>query len=353
MQLKSVKVVRLKTPMIGQTKEFAIKIEIICEIASAHEGNINSLFELLRCADNTGSDWVKLQIYQFDELVASDNEKFADLKIIELTPLDWFKVLDFAEKLQIKLIIEPFDYNSFLLVRNHPAIEGFKIPTSDLLDVRFVRDVLAEGKTVFIAVGGTELKELDAIMSSARDYEETEVILLHGFQNFPTKLEDSLLNKISSFIERYNCRVGFADHIDASDQELSRTLPSMAIAAGASVIEKHLTLDRAKKSYDYYSALNPDEFDRFVKYIYSVSHALGHADLSTLSEAELSYRNNMKKFAVVAEDISAGSLLDLSKISYKRTAEPGLTHSDIAEFVHKRFRHSMHKNKIVLSNDFE
>lgn len=353
MQLKSVKVVLLMTPMIGQIEEFAIKIEIICEIASAHEGNIDKLLELLRHADKTGSDWVKLQIFQFDELVASDNENFADLKIIELSPLDWVNVLDFAEKLQIKLIIEPFDYNSFLLVRDHPAIEGFKIPTSDLLDARFVSDVLAEGKTVFIAVGGTELKELDAVMYSAKDYKGTEIVLLHGFQNFPTKLEDSLLKKIPSFIGRYNCRVGFADHIDASDQELSRTLPAMAIAAGASVIEKHLTLDRDKKSYDYYSALNPGEFDRFVQYINSLSHALGHADLSTLSEAELSYRNNMKKFAVVSEDISAGSLLDFSKISYKRTAEPGLTHSDIGDFLDKKFRHSMQKNRIILSNDFE
>jgi N,N'-diacetyllegionaminate synthase len=353
MQLKFVKVVHLKTPMIGHNEESTIKIEIICEIASAHEGNIESLFELLRCADRTGSDWVKLQIYQFDKLVASDNEKFADLKIIELSPKDWVKALDFAEKLQIKLIIEPFDYDSFLLVRNHPAIDAFKIPTSDLLDARFVSDVFAEGKIVFIAVGGTELKELDAIMAAAKDHKNTEIILLHGFQNFPTKLEDSLLNKIPSFIGRYNCRVGFADHIDASDQELSRVLPAMAIAAGASIIEKHLTLDRDKKSYDYYSALNPDEFDRFVQHIHCVAQALGHHDLSILSEAELSYRNNMKKFAVVSEDISAGSLLDLSKISYKRTTEPGLTHSDLSRFSHKKFRHSMQKNRTILTNDFE
>lgn len=353
MQLKFVRVVPLKTPMIGQSREFAIKIEIICEIASAHEGNIETLFELLCCADRSGSDWVKLQIYQFDQLVASDNEKFADLKIIELSPKEWVKILDFAEKLQIKLIIEPFDYDSFLLVRNHPAIDGFKIPTSDLLDARFVSDVLAEGKIVFIAVGGTELNELDVIMGAAKDNKNTEIILLHGFQNFPTKLEDSLLNKIPSLIGRYDCRVGFADHIDASDQELSRVLPSMAIAAGASIIEKHLTLDRDKKSYDYYSALNPDEFDRFVQHIHTVAQALGHDDLRILSEAELSYRHNMKKFAVVSEDIAAGSFLDLSKISYKRTAEQGLTHLDMSGCVHKKFRHSMQKNRIVRSDDFE
>jgi N,N'-diacetyllegionaminate synthase len=339
--------------MIGQNEESIIKIEIICEIASAHEGNIEMLFDLLHYADRSGSDWVKLQIYQFDTLVASDNEKFADLKTIELSSQEWIKVLDFAKKLKIKLIVEPFDYGSFSLVRNHPAVDGFKIPTSDLLDVRFVSDVLAEGKIVFIAVGGTELNELDEIMDAARHYKGTEIILMHGFQNFPTKLEDSLLNKIPSFVKRYGCKVGFADHIDASDQELSRALPSMAIAAGASIIEKHLTLDRDKKSYDYYSALNPDEFHRFVQYMHTVAQALGHHDLRILSEAELSYRNNMKKFAVVSEDIAAGSLLDLSKISYKRTAEPGLTHSDMLRCAHKKFRHFMQKNRIIRSNDFE
>ena len=190
-------------------------------------------------------------------------------------------------------------------------------------------------------------------MALLETYGKTDVVLLHGFQNFPTKLEDSLLGKIPSLIKRYNCRVGFADHIDANDQELSRMLPSMAVAAGAQVLEKHLTLDRDKKSFDYYSALNPGEFRRFVEHIHRVGTAVGTDDLGIMSEAEVSYRNDMKKFAVMTEDVPSGSILDLSKVAFKRTTEPGLTHSDLNRIANRQFRRAVQKNRILSFDDFE
>ena len=233
--------------MIGLPKKNETQIEIICEIASAHGGDKSELFELLQCATRSGANWVKLQIFQFAELVASDNQRFSDLKTIELSPEEWIQALNFVETLPIKLIVEPFDYKSFIWLKDHPAIDAFKIPTSDLLDSKFVADVLAEKKTVFIAVGGTKISELDSIMEFAEAHSSTDVVLLHGFQNFPTKLEDSLLGKISRLIERYNCKVGFADHIDASDEELARTLPCMAVAAGARVLGIGLRVVRGER----------------------------------------------------------------------------------------------------------
>jgi len=339
--------------MIGQSDGMSMSIEIICEIASAHEGNVENLYQLLIAADKSGSDWVKLQVYQFEKLVATDNEKFADLKTIEISPINWLKILDFAETLKIKLIIEPFDYDSFVQIKNHKAIEGFKIPTSDLLDQRFISEVFAERKIVFIAVGGTKLVELDAVMETAKIYPATEVVLLHGFQNFPTSLVDSLLNKIPSLIKRYNCRVGFADHVDANESEISRSLPAMALAAGAKVIEKHLTLNRAKKSYDYYSALNPDEFMSFVKYVHQMSRALGSGELKTLSKAELNYRDNMKKFAVTTKDLNTGSLLNSADLAFRRTIKPGLTHTDLIRLKNKRIRRFVQKGRIISLDDFE
>ena len=339
--------------MIGQIDEISMSIEIVCEIASAHEGDIDNLYQLLIEAEKSGSDWVKLQIYQFEKLVANDNEKFADLKIIEICQADWLKVLDFSETLEVKLIIEAFDYESFVKVKNHTAIKGFKIPTSDLLDSKFVNEIFSQKKIVFIAVGGTKLTELDAVMETAKKYPATEVVLLHGFQNFPTRLGDSLLNKIPSLIKRYDCRVGFADHVDANDTEISRCLPAMAVAAGAQVIEKHLTLDRGKKGYDYYSALNPNEFISFVNYIKKMTESLGSGDLKSLSKAELSYRDNMKKFGVATKDLNIGSFLKSGDLAFRRTIEPGLTHTDLTKLKNNKICRFVKKGRIISLDDFE
>jgi sialic acid synthase SpsE len=285
--------------------------------------------------------------------VASDNESFRDLKIIELSRAEWMKILDFSKNLKIKVIVEPFDFDSFDFIKNHPAIEAFKIPTSDVLDPKFLNGVLSQEKKVFIATGGAEIDELDKVLAVAEKYPKTGVVLLHGFQNFPTKLEDSHLNKIHSLQKRFKCRIGFADHIDAENQELSRLLPSMAIAAGASVIEKHLTLDRSERSYDFYSALNPDEFNQFVRHIRAIDSALGSSDLSNLSNAELEYRHNMKKFAVAAEDIQIGDNVDEAKIVFRRTSSPGMTHSEIKSLMNKKFSCTLKKHTLICGDHID
>ena len=114
------------------------KVSIICEIASAHSGNINTLKKLLLAANDANSDWVKIQIFQFDSLVAGENTKFGELKQIELTPLEWIKAINFSKNFKPKLIAEVFDFPSFQLVKNEPTVKAFKIPTADLGDKTFV-----------------------------------------------------------------------------------------------------------------------------------------------------------------------------------------------------------------------
>lgn len=327
-------------------------VDIICEIASAHNGDADELRKLLAAADLSGADWVKVQIYRFENLIAGDNATFSDLKKIEIPLFDWTKILDSLTSIKTRVIVEPFDDESFDHIKDHAAVAAFKIPTADLADLSFVESVLSQAKPVFIAVGGAKLEELDSVFEIYQRYKDTEVILLHGFQNFPTRLEDSLLSKIRSYQQRYQCRVGFADHVDAEDEEVARTLPSMAMAAGASVIEKHLTLDRSKKGPDYYSALNPDEFTLFVEHIRTMTAALGESDLAELNDAELEYRNKMKKFAVVNSDFTSGDLLESAAIEYRRTSEPGLTRQQIDELSSRKLVVNLPSGSLILENMF-
>lgn len=304
-------------------------IAVICETASAHGGDADRLIDLLDAAEKADADWVKLQVFCTERLVARDNESFALFKSIELNPPQWHRVFSHAAGLKPRLIAEVFDTLSLELAAAEDAVEAYKIPTADLGDSEFVDAVCRQGKPVFIAVGGANVEEIDAIVEQVTGHSGVELVLLHGFQNFPTRLEDSLLSRIPWLKARYGCQVGFADHVDAEDSELARTLPAMAVAAGAAVIEKHITLNRAAQGLDYYSALNPDEFVAFVRHIRRVHAAVGLADDGRLTAAETEYRNKMKKFAVTGKPIRRGTLLGEAMVEYRRTRLPGLTRKDV------------------------
>lgn len=328
-------------------------VSIICEIASAHCGHAGALKEMLAHAHAADSDWVKVQIYHFGSLVAGENAKFQELRDIELEPREWRDAIRYAGSLRPRVIAEVFDVPSFELVAGDEAVRAFKIPTADLGDKTFVDAICRQGKPVFIGVGGATFDEVDAIVEQVRQYPNVPLVLLHGFQNFPTRLEDSLLARIGLLRARYGCEVGFADHIDADDSELARTVPAMAIAAGASVIEKHMTRDRGARGFDYYSALNPAEFADFVRHMRRASKAIGPRQSTQLTEAELVYRNKMKKFAVLSRPVTHGTVVADAAIEFKRTSCPGMTRNALDSYRARTFAVDLPAGTILSDGQFE
>jgi len=315
-------------------------LTVIAEIASAHGGDVNLLKEMISEAKATGANFIKLQIYQFEKLVAGNNEKFQSLKTIELSQSEWLQILDYSSEINANLIAEVFDRDSFMLLKGRSEIHGFKIPTADITDIDFIDLICKENKTIFLGIGGATNIEIEKALECLRSYPDINFVLLHGIQSFPTKVEDCLLSRIPYLKEKYNCEIGYADHIDAEDSLLSFTIPAIAVGMGATVIEKHITLNREEKGFDYYSSLNPKEFSDFIAYIHSSNESIGPETDLNLTPAEISYRNNMKKFAILESEILAGSPLQSASIIYKRTSIPGMTRGEI----------DLHREKIAMQN---
>lgn len=328
-------------------------LTVIAEIASAHGGDVNLLMEMIASAKATGADLIKLQIYQFDQLVAGDNEKFQDLKTIELSQSEWLQILDYASEINAKLIAEVFDKESLMMLKGRREIHGFKIPTADITDIDFIDLICNENKTIFLGIGGATNIEIEKALECLKSYPDINFALLHGIQSFPTKVEDCLLSRIPYLKKKYNCEIGYADHIDAEDSLLSFTIPAMAVGMGATVIEKHITLDRGKKGFDYYSSLNPKEFSDFITYIHSAKESIGPETNLNLTPAEISYRNNMKKFAILESDILAGSPLQSASIKYKRTSIPGMTRGEIDLYSEKIAIQNFEAGHILQEENFE
>ena len=322
---------------------------IIAEIASAHEGQPDLAIDIAHHAVNAGADAVKFQIFNRDQLLTRKNSYYDEFGEIELSPEAWQKILEKVSIEKIDLIVEPYDMDSFDTAEKTGIVDGYKIPTASIGETALLEEVKNTGKPVYMGVGGAEWSEIKHAVSL---FKKSEITLLCGFQNFPTRLEDSKLYQIPQLKEAFGCAVGYADHVDAEDAEMARLVPALAVAAGATLIEKHITDDRARKGKDHYSSLNPDEFKDFVKLMHILPDIIGEEKEWILSEAELIYRKFTKRQAVAAQGIVTGKPFDIKDVIYKRTNEDGLSMQDISQFFGREVIRSKKADEPLKREDF-
>jgi len=308
---------------------------VIAEIASAHEGDVSLAKRMAASAAQTGADAVKLQIFRRDALIATVHPKFASFGEIELQPDEWREVIAVVAEADVDLIVEVYDEASLDLAETTSSVDAYKFPTSDIANLEFLRRVAGTGKPIYIGMGGATLDEVRRAVEVARNARGGQVTLVHGFQAYPTRIIDADLGRIAVLKREFDLPVCYADHTDAETHEYARALPALALAFGATSIEKHFTDDRGRKGRDHYSALQPEEFRDFVAYLAQASDAFG-AGSDTLSDAERLYRQQMKRNAVAAETLPAGTVLKAGHIAYKRTNAEGVGPADGGILIGKR-----------------
>jgi sialic acid synthase SpsE len=211
--------------------------------------------------------------------------------------------------------------------------------------------VAADGRPVFVSTGGSTFAEVALAIDRLTRGRTAGLVLLHGFQSFPTRIEDSNLRQIAALRARFGIPVGYADHVDG-ESPMAMALPLMALAAGARVIEKHITLDRRLKGRDYFSALNPDEFARLVTLVREADMALGRSD-DTLSKAEIEYRRLMKKTTVARRELKTGHVIADEDLVFRRAPREGVTPIEAASLVGRRVGRPVAANDVLTREDVE
>ena len=327
------------------------KVYVIAEIASAHEGDVDLAWKLYQIAHRTGACGIKLQIFQRDFLLSKYHNMYDEFGEIEIDKKGWLSLLSKAGKLSSDVIVEVFDESSLELSEASGVVKAYKIPTSNIGDQDFMKLVAGTNKTIYLGVGGATTKEVDSAVDYLKPLLKSKLILMHGIQSFPTNLEDSQISLISTLINKHQLDVGYSDHISAEERELSLILPSMAVAAGATVIEKHITDDRSKKGRDYFSSLEFLEFENFVSLMNNMNIIMGEVE-DGLQEAEGVYRNLMKRQAVASKSLKANKIVSNEDFEFKRTGVPGLTHEDIDKMQGKKLKSDKTKDQPVNFDDF-
>lgn len=283
---------------------------IIAELSGNHNQSYDRAVKLIEAAKEAGADAVKLQTYTADTItIDCDNEYFQINqgtiwdgttlhKLYEkaYTPWQWQpKLKKIAEDLGLICFSSPFDLTSidFLEDMNVPA---YKIASFEINDIPFIKKIASKNKPIIISTGIAYMSDIDEAIKACDD--NRQVILLKCASAYPTPYEDINLKTIPNMSETFDCIVGLSDHTLGNEVAIS------AIALGAKVIEKHMTLSRADGGPDAEFSMEPEEFKHMVECIRNVEKALGKVTYDLTYKQKKSREHSRSLFVV--EDIKEG-----------------------------------------------
>ncbi len=286
-------------------------VYIIAEISANHGQNYEQAVKIMEAVKQTGADAVKLQTYTPDTLtIDCDNEYFRIKGTIwegknlynlygeAYTPWDWQpKLKEIAEGLGLDLLSTPFDATAvdFLERMDVPA---HKIASFEIVDLPLLRKIAKTGKPIIMSTGMATLAEIDEAVQTIREAGGTQLALLKCTSAYPALPEDMNLHTIPHLAEAFGVPVGLSDHT------LDIAVPIVAVAVGACIIEKHVSLSRAAGGPDSAFSLEPHEFKAMVDAVRVAERAVGTVYYG-VSEAEAKSRIFRRSLFVV-KDMHAG-----------------------------------------------
>jgi N,N'-diacetyllegionaminate synthase len=284
-------------------------------MANSHEGDFVIAKKIIEKASNCKADGIKFQRFTADELALPNHENYQLYQSLEMSDNAWKKLVIFAKSKKLQVFFDVFGLKTAKVV-SKLNIDGIKIHSADLSNPVLLKFLSTFKKTILLSTAGSYPYEIHEALEYLQKTPK-EIILMHGFQGYPTSINEMNLSRISELKQKFNLPVGIMDHL-SGDSEFALIVPLLAISKGANVIEKHITLDRSKKGLDYYSSLNPNEFRTLVSYIRKTESSFGKSNFS-LSTNEKKYRLDHKKNTISKKLIKKNSKLTENLFDFKRT----------------------------------
>ncbi|HCX21924.1 MAG TPA: hypothetical protein DHN29_08415 [Cytophagales bacterium] len=325
-------------------------IFIIAELANAHQGDPTTAQLLVTSAANGGADAVKFQIYFANELFSPSHSEYTKFKNREWSFDVWKSLVVYARESGLQVGADVFGNNSLNLAFSLD-IDFLKIHSSDVSKYSLIQQIAQTSCPLLLSAGGTTMLELTEAIEAVEDIQRSRVCMMFGYQGFPTEIDDLHILRMNTIQRTFGIHVGLADHIDA-DLDMAIHLPLIALGQGCRIFEKHITYNRSAKGTDYYSSLEPKEFQQFVNQLRSGLVALGSKEI-TMGEAENNYRSRMKKHVTAGESLKSGTILTDDKLRLARIENHELSPLPMSSWIGKKLLRSVKKNHVFRYEDIE
>jgi len=303
-----------------------MSVFIIAEAGVNHNGSIKLAKELIDVAFESGADAVKFQTFKAESLVSRTAEKadyqkkttdssesqFDMIQKLELDVSAHKELLIYCQIKNIIFLSTPFDHDSVNLL-NQLGLQVFKIPSGEITNLPYLRHIGSLNKQVVLSTGMSNLQEVgDAltILINAGTSKEN-ITILHANTMYPTPMKDVNLNAMLTIQKEFGVAVGYSDHTVGIEVDIAAT------ALGASIIEKHFTLDKTMDGPDHKSSLEPKELKAMVRAIRNIEKALGSYEKKP-SPSESTNIDSVRKSIVSNQVIKKGDMLSDKNITTKR-----------------------------------
>jgi N,N'-diacetyllegionaminate synthase len=301
------------------------KVFIIAEAGVNHDGSLEKAKKLVEAAKTAGAHAVKFQTWKTESVVTTTALKaeyqvantgeletqFEMLKKLELKYSDFIELKKYCDELKIIFISTPDEIESARFLES--LQEVYKIGSGEITNLPFLRYVGSLKKQIIISSGMSNMSEIrDAIEVLVNaGTPKSKITALHCTSEYPAPMNDVNLNAINSMRESLGVEVGYSDHT------LGYEVSIAAVALGATVIEKHLTLDRTSPGPDHSASIEPNEFAEMVKAISNIEKALGDGR-KRIMPSELKNAELVRKSIVASCSISEGEMFTIENLAVKR-----------------------------------
>ena len=310
------------------------KVIIIAEAGVNHNGSLQRAKEMVKAAKAAGADYVKFQTaipelvissfapkaeYQ-KETTGSDQSQLEMCKAIHLPLSDYTILKSLCESEGIGFMSTPFDLVSIDLLAELGQ-DWMKVPSGEITNLPYLRKIAQTGIPVILSTGMSTLEEIsdavDILTGKSKKYptesklSQDDIIILHCNTEYPTPFCDVNLSAMEDIRRATGLRVGYSDHTVGIE------VPIAAVALGATVIEKHFTLDCNLPGPDHKASLEPDQLAAMVKAIRNIEQSIGNGE-KAVSQSERKNMTIARKSIVAAKDIAKGEILSEDNITIKR-----------------------------------
>ncbi len=303
------------------------KTIIIAEAGVNHNGAIELAKQLIDAAVSAGVDYVKFQTFNAAKLVTKhakkaeyqqknigieDDSQYRMLKKLELSVEHHYELIAYCKQKNIQFLSTAFDMESIEFLSSlHPDL--WKIPSGEITNYPYLKRVAEENKPVILSTGMSTIDDIQAAINVLVKYgvNKQQITVLHCNTQYPTPMEDVNLLAMQTIAKEIGVKIGYSDHT------LGIEVPIAAVALGATVIEKHFTLDRNMEGPDHKASLEPQELKTMVDTIRNVEKALGSSE-KIVSASESENINIARKSIVATKFIAKGEIFTEENLTVKR-----------------------------------
>lgn len=331
---------------------------IIAEIGSNHNGDMGLCKKLIDSAKHCGADAVKFQSWSKTSLISQAeykrNTSYADKKkhfgsleeMVEkyqLTAEQHFEVKKYCDKKGITFISSCFSRQEVDLLEDL-NVPTFKISSMDINHISLLEYVASKHKPVILSTGMATIGEIEQAISALKKGGAESIALLHCISIYPPAYETINLRNMKMLTEVFDMPVGFSDH------SLGTAIPLAAISLGASIIEKHFTLDKNLSGWDHAISCDPSELEIIVRDGNNIFNALGSSTRS-LTKLEIEKRTKFRRCVVMNRDIKQGEKICFEDIEFKRPGT-GIAPNEVNYIIGRTVNHDLKFDDELKWSDF-